>query len=344
MRLAKIDGSQLVGICLGILAVTPVYADTDINSGFQEAMSYVETQGIASSAVTAVSNADDTLSGLSQDVSGEDYYDNPDAMAVDAESTVSNSGSTGSYIEEIAVSHTEAVDDYSADVEDAKSYSDSIKDETASILADSIYCADGSCVETDSSENTGYASSITELSALNSEASEFDEHTTRWADNPVLFSGSVAHCREEMVGALNCCKDSGWASGLFSCNTEEYELGHAKEDGYRVVYVGKYCSHKELFVCTEHKRTYCIFPSRLAYDLQVYGAQNQLGKTFGSAESPSCYGLSVSQIERIDLTKIDFSNIEGDVTDSVEFPDDSETLANLKNAITSGAVGAGSYD
>ena len=236
-----------------------------------------------------------------------------------------------------------AVNAYEGDIEQAKESSESIQAESGSMAAE-VYCSDGSCVETDSTDNTEYASSLADLSALNEEASEYDKHQVHWADTPALFSGYAAHCRDEAIGALNCCKDSGWANGLFSCNTEEYKLGEAKEAGYRVVYVGRYCSHKVLGICTEHKKGYCVFPSRLAYDLQVYGGAGQLGKSFGGAESPNCYGLSVSQIKRIDLTKIDFSNIEEDITGSVDLPDGSETLENIKNAITTGVVGTGSYD
>ena len=175
-----------------------------------------------------------------------------------------------------------------------------------------FYCMDGSCQGTTHDKNKDAGKSITELSALASAAEDVKRQgadPTSDPNNLTIFAGRAAHCREVVLGALNCCADRGWAKGIFvNCNAEEKALGHAKEQGGLVVALGRYCSAKVLGVCTEHKKGYCIFPSRIADDVQVGGRQAQLGRGFGEPKTPDCSGLSPSDMGRLDFDRIDFSN------------------------------------
>ena len=95
---------------------------------------------------------------------------------------------------------------------------------------------------------------------------------------------------------------------MLHCKPEDKALGEAKLD-YLVHYLGEYCATKELGVCIEHKRTYCVFDTKMARLIQEEGRLTQLNRSaLGTAEEPHCEGLSVQELQNIDMGKIDFLN------------------------------------
>jgi type-F conjugative transfer system mating-pair stabilization protein TraN len=180
-----------------------------------------------------------------------------------------------------------------------------------------FYCLDGSCQQVTPSPSADFGQAITELSAAASAGNDVKGQGTDPNVNPAdisIFKGQVAHCRDLALGAMNCCADSGWAKGIIThCNDEETNLGLAKEKTGIVVYTGKYCAHRILGFCLESKKGYCIFPSKLATDVQVGGRAEQLHKGFGDGQNPDCSGISPSDLGKIDFSKIDFTNaIDGE--------------------------------
>ena len=200
-----------------------------------------------------------------------------------------------------------------------------------------FYCMDGSCQATHHEKNTAFGKSITELSATASAAKDVKKQGTNPNKNPNsihIFTGHAAHCREVVLRTLNCCANRGWAKDIFAnCNSQEKALGHAKEQGGLVVYIGRYCSNKVLGACVQHKRGYCIFPSRIAYDVQVGGRRNQLGRGFGDAKSPDCSGLSASDIGKINFDKVDFSNSVNSVVSKKKLPSDIQSQHSIEEQI-----------
>lgn len=196
------------------------------------------------------------------------------------------------------------------------------------------FCMDGSCETAESEENTDFGTSITELSAVSAAGEEVEKvgtDSTADSESIPIFAGRAAHCREVVLGSLNCCTNHGWANGnLGHCTDEERTLGQAREKGDLVVSVGRYCSSRTLGVCTKHKEGYCIFPSKIAYDVQVGGRRNQLGRGFGSAQTPDCSGISASDIGNINFSKIDFSNTVNDVVSATALPSGDETQTSLE--------------
>ena len=200
-----------------------------------------------------------------------------------------------------------------------------------------FYCMDGTCQPTHQEKNKDFGKSVTELDAVASAGQDVQKQGSNPKRDPNsirIFTGHAAHCREVVLGALNCCKDRGWAKGIFAnCNTQEKTLGHAKEQGGLVVSVGRYCSAKVLGVCTEHKEGYCLFPSRIAYDIQTYGRHNQLGRGFGDGRHPDCSGLSPSEIGKINFDRIDFSNVIHSVTAKATWPRGSQSESHIEKKI-----------
>ena len=92
---------------------------------------------------------------------------------------------------------------------------------------------------------------------------------------------------------------------LAHCSQSEKTLGISR-DKKVTAYVGRYCSKKILGRCLEHKETYCVFGSKLARVIQELGRKGQLGVDFGDAKHANCNGITPEQLQRIDLSRIDF--------------------------------------
>lgn len=200
-----------------------------------------------------------------------------------------------------------------------------------------FYCMDGSCQPTQHEKNHQFGKSVTQLDAVASAGQEIEKQGADPKRDPNsirIFSGHSAHCREVVLGTLNCCKDRGWAKGIFAdCNAQEKALGQAKEQGGFVISVGRYCRAHILGLCTEHNEGYCIFPSRIAYDIQKYGRYKQLKKGFGEGKHPDCSGLSPGEMGKINFALVDFSNVVSLVTGKAKWPDQNQSNSNIEKQI-----------
>ena len=95
----------------------------------------------------------------------------------------------------------------------------------------------------------------------------------------------------------------------------------------------KYCSKKIAGICFEYKEGYCVFNDYIAYDVQAHGRDEQLGISFGSGENPDCRGLTVSEIQSINFSKIDFSNYYTMYQNNTKFPDRNQISQAIQNDI-----------
>ena len=72
---------------------------------------------------------------------------------------------------------------------------------------------------------------------------------------PHIFTGKAMECSIDIANSKDCCKNKGWAKGLFlHCSDDEKTLGLAKEKGL-VVEAGdgsnnEYCHNKVAGICT----------------------------------------------------------------------------------------------
>jgi hypothetical protein len=187
---------------------------------------------------------------------------------------------------------------------------------------------------TDNFENQ--ASAIDGLSEANPNPSGFVINAVR------TFVGKNWQCRDVILGFDNCCKDSGWGQsiGLAGCNKQEKQLGQAKEKKL-CHYVGEYCSKKQKItgICLEHKKSYCCFDSMLSRIIQEQG-RVQIGLSFGDPDSADCSGLSASELQRIDFSKIDFSEYYQSLEAQVITPNQSE-VTNMLNGDVNQMAGGG---
>ncbi|MBL8510268.1 MAG: conjugal transfer protein TraN, partial [Betaproteobacteria bacterium] len=102
-------------------------------------------------------------------------------------------------------------------------------------------------------------------------------------------------------------------SGLLSC-PESDKVTAMKRDANLCVTVGSYCSTKLSIIrsCVEQTTKFCCYNSRLAKLINAAGRQ-QLGRSFGSAQSPDCDGFSMADFQRLDFAKMDLSEFYSDI-------------------------------
>ncbi|MFQ1018100.1 conjugal transfer protein TraN [Gilliamella sp. BG7] len=150
-------------------------------------------------------------------------------------------------------------------------------------------------------------------------------------ENIKIFSGKSLQCRKATAGYNNCCADSGWGQDIeiAGCNTEEKELGGAKQKGLAIS-VGEYCSKKTLGVCLQKKRSYCVFNSKLAKIVQQQGRKDQLNIGFGSKKHPDCRGLTLEEFEQINFDVINFSEFYNDLNNQINIPDEEAIKNRIK--------------
>jgi hypothetical protein len=173
------------------------------------------------------------------------------------------------------------------------------KDGSDGLVCKGVPCIDGNCVDKSYQTNGEMMDSISRLHAA--------KHMKPDADGKFnLFKGNDMHCSKKPVGANNCCKigNGGWATSLgASCTNDEKTLADMR--GKKLcVEVGTEKTGTSPVHVTKHY--YCCFGNMLDKVIQVQGRM-QLGKSWGSASSRDCSGLTLEEIQRIDFNKIDFT-------------------------------------
>jgi len=181
-----------------------------------------------------------------------------------------------------------------------------------------IYCTNNQCTKIEDDSNQDFATSIAYLSSINQAAKDNNK-----SSDLRIFSGSGKSCEKDTVSYNNCCKDDGWGQDYLgaSCSTDEKTLMELQSKKL-CHYVGSYCSQKIplLGKCLKTKKTYCCFNSKISRVITEQG-RVQLGKGWGSPESPDCGGFTPEELSRMNLDKMDLSEISSDIARSIVIPD-----------------------
>ncbi len=192
------------------------------------------------------------------------------------------------------------------------------------------FCVSGDCYTPTPSQSTDFGKDDSEMAAVTGAMQSAINSGSETA-----FTGDAQSCRESILGYINCCSDSGWGIniGLSNCSAAEKELGQAREQGRAIQVGGSYCSSSTLGLCTEHSEGYCIFPDLISYDVQVQGRLGQLGISFGQNSSPDCSGISIPNLQKINFSLIDFSNVQQEIESQATFPESGTTQTNVEKEI-----------
>ncbi|MBX9621606.1 MAG: conjugal transfer protein TraN [Alphaproteobacteria bacterium] len=160
------------------------------------------------------------------------------------------------------------------------------------------FCLDGSCRDQSFEANNEMMASIAQLSLLKDMQGKINS----------IFEGKRHKCSKRILKFKDCCgSGKGWGKslGLGGCSANE-KLLQVKRQSRLCHYVGTYCAKKRLGVCIKKKSSFCCFGSKLLKAFHEQG-RRQINLGWGSPKEPLCRGFTISEIQRIDFSKLDLS-------------------------------------
>ena len=209
---------------------------------------------------------------------------------------------------------------------------DQPRDANQFICDGDVYCIDGSCETIERTPNDEFKNAVVALGAMDQARREFDP------DNLTLFKGTPETCSSKVFGILNCCKGKGFPliPGIqllvaLGCSREEMLL-HERDAQGLCAYVGTYCSSSFLGVCLTKRKVYCCFESKLSRILQEQG-RAQLNKPWGKPKTEQCAGFTIDEFARLDLSKMDFSEVYAEFTQAARLPDELQAATQIQQKI-----------
>ncbi|MDA0902095.1 MAG: conjugal transfer protein TraN, partial [Proteobacteria bacterium] len=233
------------------------------------------------------------------------------------------------------------------------------------LCAAPVNCEGENCDDISYVKDVNFARSVASLSMLEDASQEIDH------DDLSTFSGNNNRCGKDLLNYSDCCDMSGWGSdisgalddatetmspggktillpvlstdlasqglsGLVQCDAEENQLA-LKRQARQCVYIGTYCSEEEDLTgtCLKEKESYCCFTSKLVRIIHEQG-RPQLGIGWGSPEAPNCSGLKIDDLDNIDFSQIDFSEIAVEAESNVNgnIPSNAEIATQVEQAIS----------
>lgn len=202
------------------------------------------------------------------------------------------------------------------------------KDGQEGLVCKGIPCIDGNCIDKSYEMDGEMMQSVSQLHALSQGQSD--------GYNFKIFEGLARHCSKKPGDYSNCCRvevpGKGWGRNLGAkCTSDENYLMEQRQKNL-CVYAGKHSS-KTAGVTTVTKHHFCCFNNILEKTIQVQG-RSQLGQNFGSGGSTNCRGLTLDELEHIDWSLIDFSEVAAEIQERMVLPKGSDVETRVKNSLT----------
>lgn len=166
--------------------------------------------------------------------------------------------------------------------------------------------------DTSYEKNLDFGSILTTLAVFSDLESNLEDHDSDLRDKIEIFKGEKLKCEKSFVEGkvFDCCKKMDGLAvhvHLANCKEEEKCLGEKRHEG-KCHFIGS--QKTKLGSVTEH--IYCCFPTKLARVIQEQG-RKQLGLKWGKADKPKCRGLTLEELQKMDFSHVDLSEIIGDL-------------------------------
>lgn len=187
---------------------------------------------------------------------------------------------------------------------------------SAGITGGDVFCMGGDCFTPTIDKNTDLNEAIAQLAVMQHMQKDMT------ADHqPTVFRGKPFDCSKHMLSFKDCCSAmKGWgvSLGLGVCSESAKALVKLRALK-KCHYVGTWCAEKFPLIskCKRKKSSYCCFGSKLARIFHEQG-RKQLGRDWGKVESPDCGPFSLEELERMDFSKMDLSEIFEDLFNKVD--------------------------
>ena len=181
-----------------------------------------------------------------------------------------------------------------------------------------IDCLDGNCndLEPIQDNSQDMLNTLSILSTLN------ESVKTIKPEDLTMLNGEGLKCRKSTgvtAAFRDCCGDENWGNSFADCNSDEEKL-KAKREANACTYIGSYCNEEINVgfnkVCVEKEYSYCCFNNK--FSKIIGNATRQQGfQTWGDAENTNCKGILIEQLQYLDFSKIDFSELYNDIKSSI---------------------------
>ena len=218
------------------------------------------------------------------------------------------------------------------------------------ICGNDVYCINGDCEPITREASTEFKNALVALHAIDDASKGLDPN------NLTVFSGTRDTCHKPVFGLINCC--AGKVSGaltvaaggaalaggpaaiaalatpflaLFACSQDEMKLDIKDRMGF-CHKVGTWCSSSFLGICKTKRTAYCCFESKLSRVLQEQG-RLQLNKPWGQPKNEQCKGFTIAEFQRLDLSRMDFTEVYADFLDAAKLPDEVQTMTEIQQKI-----------
>lgn len=105
---------------------------------------------------------------------------------------------------------------------------------------------------------------------------------------------------------------------MVACTTDEMQLDLKR--GQNLCHqVGSYCSTSALGLCLATTQSFCCFNSRLSLLINEQG-RPQIGKSWGSPQTPDCSGFTMTQLADLNFSAMDLSSFYQEVNNAANMP------------------------
>lgn len=194
----------------------------------------------------------------------------------------------------------------------------------------SAFCLTGNCHDASYQANGNMLDVMSKLAMLQEVQKDINAQK-----NPAdlkVFRGDAYSCSRNCVNFKDCCgRMNGWGVKvhLANCKPEERKLAAMRDQNLCHQVGATYCAKKVLGRCISKKTSFCCFGTRFAKILQQQG-RPQLGIGWGDAKCPDCRPLTVEELSKLDLSKMNFSELFEDLMKKYKSPN----LKKLQQATT----------
>lgn len=184
-----------------------------------------------------------------------------------------------------------------------------------------LQCSPHPCFAGGSGGNASLVENINQNVGVNDVANNGWREDGSCGGQLLVFNGKSHSCRssDKLLGLSGggCCNKNKVFLGLVSCKENEKNLAKLNQQSL-CKEIGEYCSKRIKLgfakVCIQKSKSHCCFNSLLARIFNEQGRQ-QIGKGWGSGESPNCSGFTTEEFQKLDFSKMDLSEF----TNSLNF-------------------------
>jgi conjugal transfer mating pair stabilization protein TraN len=176
-------------------------------------------------------------------------------------------------------------------------------------------------INTEYEPNQSFPSVYTKMKIFEEIKEQLEDQNIDDASNVYLFKGKKLKCGKSVADNLlyDCCfsfKGLAKELKLSQCSEEENELSVLREKE-QCHYVGKYAKQFMDLWKSQDVHVFCCFSSKLARIFQEQ-ARSQMGLGWGEAKEPMCRGLTASEIESLDFSQLDLSEVYDQQVQNIE--------------------------